>query len=93
MTKCSRRTSANMEVVLDEVFEAVPHGGDHESRKYVAKKLMQSTRKGNVTLDGLRAVGRDAFRQLSTQRLARRGMRYPGILPLDQIAKRWSLSD
>jgi hypothetical protein len=54
-----------MEVVLDEVFEGVPHGGDHESRKYVAKELMQSARKGNVTLDGLRAVGRDAFRQLS----------------------------
>jgi hypothetical protein len=70
MTKFSRRTSANVEVVLDEAFEGVPHGGDHESRKYVAEKLIQSARKGNVTLDGLRAVGRDAFRQLSIPRPA-----------------------
>jgi hypothetical protein len=70
LTEFSRRTSANMEVVLDEVFEGVPHGGDHESRKYVAERLIQSARKGNVTLDGLRTIGRNAFRQLSTRRLA-----------------------
>jgi hypothetical protein len=70
MTKFSRRISANMEVVLDEVFVGVPHGGDHESRKYVAEKLIQSAGKGNVTLDGLRAVGRDAFRRLSIRKFA-----------------------
>jgi hypothetical protein len=70
MVKIHRRIAANMEVVLDEVFEGVLHGGDHESRKYVAQKLIQSARKGNVTLDGLRTVGRDAFRQLSARRFA-----------------------
>ncbi len=70
LTKFSRQTSANMEVVLDEMFERVPHGGDHESRKYVAEKLLRIARKGNVILEGLRAVGRAAFRQLSTRRSA-----------------------
>jgi len=67
MAKVDRRTTANMEVVLDEVFEGMLHGGDHESRKYVAKKLMQSAKKGNVTLDGLRAVGRGAFQQINSE--------------------------
>jgi hypothetical protein len=65
MTKFNARTSAYMEVVLDEAFAVLPHGGDHESRKFVAEKLIQSARNGNVTLQGLRAVGQDAFRQVS----------------------------
>jgi hypothetical protein len=64
-----RHTAAKMEVVL-EVFASEPHGGDHESRKHVAEELIESAKKGNVTLDGLRAVGRDAFQQLSARRLA-----------------------
>ena len=67
MARVDERTTANMAVVLEEVFAGVPHGGDHESRKHVAKKLIQSAKKGNVTLDGLRAVARDALQQLSTR--------------------------
>jgi hypothetical protein len=70
MTGIDERTSANMDVALEEVFAGVPHGGDHESRKHVAKKLIQSAKKGNVTLDGLRAVARDASQQLVTRRSA-----------------------
>jgi hypothetical protein len=70
MAKIDRRTAAKMEVVLEEVFGGVPHGGDHESRRHVAERLMQSAMEGNVTLDGLRAVGGAAFRQLSIRRLA-----------------------
>ena len=54
MTKIEERTAANMDVVLEEVCRRLPHGGDHESRKYVAKKLMESVKDGNVTLEGLR---------------------------------------
>jgi hypothetical protein len=67
MARVDERTTANMGVVLEEVFAGVPHGGDHESRKRVAKKLIQSAKKGNVTLDGLRAVAQDALQQLSTR--------------------------
>ena len=70
MTGIDERTTANMDVALEEVFAGVPHGGDHESRKHVAKKLIQSAKKGNVTLDGLRAVARDASQQVLTRRSA-----------------------
>ena len=70
MTGIDERTTANMDVALEEVFAGVPHGGDHESRKHVAKKLIQSANKGNVTLDGLRAVARDASQQVLTRRSA-----------------------
>jgi hypothetical protein len=70
MTGIDERTTANMDVALEEVFAGVPHGGDHESRKHVAKKLIQSAKKGNVTLDGLRAVARDASQYLLTRRSA-----------------------
>lgn len=54
-----------MDVVLEEVCQRLPHGGDHESRKYIAKKLMQSVKKGNVTLEELRPVARRALADLS----------------------------
>jgi hypothetical protein len=70
MTGIDERTTANMDVALEEVFAGVPHGGDHESRKHVARRLIQSAKKGNVTLDGLRAVARDASQQLLIRRSA-----------------------
>jgi hypothetical protein len=70
MTGIDERTTANMDVALEEVFAGVPHGGDHESRKHVAKKLIQSAKRGNVTLDGLRAVARDASQHLLTRKSA-----------------------
>ena len=70
MTKFDERTVANMEVALEEAFAGMIHGGDHESRKHVARKLMQSADKGNAKLEALRAVAREAFEQLSTRRSA-----------------------
>jgi hypothetical protein len=70
MAKIDDQTILIMDMVLEEVFKGVPHGGDHESRKDVANKLIQSARKGNVALDGLRAVGRDAVQRLSARRSA-----------------------
>ncbi len=70
MIGIDERTTANMDVALDEVFGGVPHGGDHESRKHVARKLIQNAKKGNVTLNGLRAVARDASQQVLTRRSA-----------------------
>jgi hypothetical protein len=45
-----------MDVVLEQICQGLPHGGDHESRKRIAQRLMQSAKKGNITLEGLRAV-------------------------------------
>jgi hypothetical protein len=70
MVKGDGRRIFNMERLLDELFEGVRHGGDHETRKHVAKKLMQSAKKANVSLEELRAAGREALRHLSTRRSA-----------------------
>jgi hypothetical protein len=71
MTRADERTAANLDVVLEEVCRALPHGGgDHESRKHVAKKLMQSVKKGNVTLEGPRPVASRALAELSRRKSA-----------------------
>lgn len=70
MSKIEERTTANMAAVLEEVCRSLPHGGDHESRKYVAKRLMQSAKNGNVTLEGLRRVASRAFSELSRRKSA-----------------------
>jgi len=67
MARVDERTIANMRFVLEEVFGGVPNGGDHESRKRVAKKLIQGAKKGNVTLEGLRVVARDAATIISSE--------------------------
>ena len=72
MAKVDERTAANMDVVLEEVFRGSPHGGDHERRKLVAKKMMQRAKKGSVTLEELRAVARSALQQSSSRKSAKR---------------------
>jgi hypothetical protein len=70
MTRIDERTAANMDVVLEETCRGLQHGGDHESRKYVAKKLMQSAKKGNGTLEGLRPVASRALSELLNRKSA-----------------------
>jgi hypothetical protein len=67
MTKIDERTTANMEVALEEICRNLPHGGDHERRKHIAQRLMQAANKGNVTLDGLRTVANRALSDLSSR--------------------------
>lgn len=55
------RTQANMDVVLDEVCAELPHGGDHENRKYIAEQLIEAARDGKTSLGELTYVGRRAL--------------------------------
>jgi hypothetical protein len=68
MTMIDERTTANMEVALEEICRNLPHGGDHERRKRIAQRLVQAAKKGNVTLDALRTVANRAFSNLSSRR-------------------------
>jgi hypothetical protein len=70
MTRIDERTTANMEVGLEEICRNLPHGGDHERRKHIAQRLMQAAKKGHVTLDGLRTVANRALSDLSSRRSA-----------------------
>jgi len=64
MSKINQRLTASMDAVLEEICGALPHGGDHETRKHIAQKLISSARKGNTTLEGLRTVARGALEDL-----------------------------
>jgi hypothetical protein len=70
MTKNDERIAANMDVVLEEACRGLPNGGDHESRKHIAKKLLQSVKKGDATLEGLRSVASRALAELSSRKSA-----------------------
>jgi len=70
MTKPDERAAANMEVVLEEVCKELPNGGDHETRKHIAKRLLTAVKRGNGTLDGLRTVARAAMAALSSRKSA-----------------------
>ncbi len=70
MIRAEERAIANMDVVLEEVCRVLPHGGDHESRKHIAKKLMQAAKNGNVTLEKLRPVASRALAELSRRKSA-----------------------
>jgi hypothetical protein len=64
MVEFNERTQANMDVVLEEVCAELPHGGDHESRKFIAEQLIQCARSGRTTLGELMYTARRAIIQL-----------------------------
>jgi hypothetical protein len=61
------RTRANLDVVLEEICNDLPHGGDHESRKFVLEHLMRAARDGKTKLSELTYVGRRALVQLQNK--------------------------
>jgi hypothetical protein len=56
MTQLDDRTMANLDAVLEEACRSLLHGGDHELRKTIAEKLLDSALKGNKTIGGLTEV-------------------------------------
>lgn len=61
MTKLDDRTMATLDVVLEEVCRSLPHGGDHQLRKWIAERLLDSAIKGNKTVEGLTEVAKAAL--------------------------------
>jgi hypothetical protein len=71
MTELDERATANMNVALENACRVLPNsGGDHETRKYIAKKLFQAANKGERTLGAPEAVARRALQELSHQKSA-----------------------
>jgi hypothetical protein len=61
MTQLDDRTMANLDVVLEEACRSLLHGDDHELRKTIAEKLLDSAMKGNKSIGGLTDVARAAL--------------------------------
>jgi hypothetical protein len=70
MKELDHRTLVHLDMVLEDVCRTLPHGGDHMTRKKVAQKLMSSARKGNVSIDGLVPVAREALLEATKQSAA-----------------------
>ncbi|AND91527.1 MULTISPECIES: hypothetical protein [Bradyrhizobium] len=64
MTELSERTKANMDVVLEETCRQLPHGGDHDSRKFIAERLIEAAQAGHSTLGELGIVARRALAEI-----------------------------
>jgi hypothetical protein len=52
---------ARLEFVLEQVFENLSGGGDHETRAFVARRLLRAAQSGIVRLDDLKRIARDAL--------------------------------
>ena len=52
---------ARLEFVLEQVFEDQSCGGDHRSRAFVARRLLQAAQRGVLSLERLKAVAREAL--------------------------------
>ncbi len=55
------RTMANLDVALEEACRSLPHGGNHDIRREIAQKLLDSAVQGNRTLTGLTEIARAAL--------------------------------
>jgi hypothetical protein len=61
------RTQANMDVALNKICGELPHGGDHESRKFIAEQLIHAARAGKTTLTEFTYIARRALVQVQNR--------------------------
>lgn len=64
------RTLAAMDMALDQICQAMPHGEEHATRKYVAKHIIKCAESGRTTLAELTAAGQDAFNKAALNKAA-----------------------
>jgi hypothetical protein len=55
-----------MNVALDRVCDGTPHGGEHPTRKRVAKYIIKCARSGRTTLTELTQAGHHALAKVAT---------------------------
>lgn len=65
MIELSERTKANMDVVLEETCRQLPHGGNHDSRRFIAERLIEAAQSGHSTLGELGIVARRALAEIT----------------------------
>jgi hypothetical protein len=68
MDEFDDRTRANMDVVLEEICREMKHGGNHESRKFIAERLIECAREGGTTLADLNNAARRALDELTNRK-------------------------
>ncbi|KYH02744.1 hypothetical protein SE91_33560 [Bradyrhizobium sp. DOA1] len=67
MSEFEGRLQSALDAALEAAFSHVRHGGDHESRKLIAARLMEAARSGVTALEELTAVARRALIDLRSR--------------------------
>ncbi|MBR0801803.1 hypothetical protein JQ615_41450 [Bradyrhizobium jicamae] len=71
MENFDQHTLFRMDLALEEACRRLSrYGGDHESRKYVAKQLIGTAGAGKIGFEDLRAAAEVALRDLIIRRSA-----------------------
>ena len=71
MDDFDRRIRSKMEFVLEEACRQLSGcGGDHRTRKHVARQLIRAARAGKIGLDDMRDVADQALRNLTLRKTA-----------------------
>ncbi|MGY3611012.1 MULTISPECIES: hypothetical protein [unclassified Bradyrhizobium] len=67
----NKKTLAAMDLALERACRFLPIGlSEHETRKLVAERILESARSGNQTLAGLTEAGRRAVHELIAKKNA-----------------------
>lgn len=61
MPEINPQTQTKLDLVLEEVCRSLPNGGDHETRRAIAEKLIASASGSTASLEQLRAVAQHAL--------------------------------
>lgn len=64
-------TRAELDAVLEETCRDLPHGGDHESRAYIAGRMIMSVDAGKFSSGELHHTARNALSELVAIRFLR----------------------
>lgn len=67
MNEFEGRMQTILNSALDAAFSHVRHGGDHESRKLIAARLMDAARAGTTAVDELTSIARRALLDLGNR--------------------------
>ncbi|MET0678743.1 MAG: hypothetical protein ABW175_23335 [Bradyrhizobium sp.] len=78
MTAANKPTRADLDAVLEETCRDLPHGGDHESRAYIAGRMIGAVDAGMFSHGELHHTARNALSELvAIQILRSRGYDLP----------------
>jgi hypothetical protein len=70
MSNFDRRTQTKLDLVLERSCRKLPHGGDHETRRYIAQHLIEAELSGKTQQADLYVVAQRALLELDNRKSA-----------------------
>ena len=70
MGNFDRRTQSKLDRVLERSCRKLPHGGDHETRRHIAERLIEAELSGETQQADLYGVAQRALLELDNRKSA-----------------------